>query len=220
MIHGGELDPATVGFVLAGGRSSRMGTDKALVEFSGKPLIAQAIATLQNAGLKTQIAGAHVDLSAFAPVIADNASDLGPLSGICSALASTSAERAVFLPVDMPLMPSQLIQVLVRHAQITGSLVTLASVNGFSQTFPAVISRAVHSALSAELGSGRSGCLAAFRAASQQSGNPIAILPLEHLIQSGQAVHPEQLPGVRWFQNVNTPSDLEHASALDRRPVA
>lgn len=54
-----ESDADAVGFVLAGGKSSRMGTDKALLEFRGEPLIARAIGILKAVGLPVCIAGAR-----------------------------------------------------------------------------------------------------------------------------------------------------------------
>ena len=109
-------DSSAVGFVLAGGQSSRMGQDKALLHFAGRPLVAHALSILSQAGLSVSIAGARpsarTSLEAFAPVVEDPEPGLGPLAGICAALASTAARYAVFLPVDLPLLPPALIAFL------------------------------------------------------------------------------------------------------------
>lgn len=191
-----------------------MGEDKALVPFAGKPLVAHAIEILRNAGLAASIAGAHASLDTFAAVIADAAPDLGPLSGICAALAATQARFTVFLPVDMPLMPSSLIASLVSHAQITESAVTVASVSGFAQTFPAVIDRATLPALKAELAARRLGCFAGFGAAATSLDQRVSVVPVELLLQAGHAAHQDSLPAFRWFLNVNTPDDLRRAESL------
>jgi molybdopterin-guanine dinucleotide biosynthesis protein A len=218
-------DPCdAAGFVLAGGESSRMGRDKALVPLAGQPLIAHALATLHEAGLPASIAGAHASasatLAAFAPVVEDTEPGLGPLAGVCAALASTAASYAVFLPIDLPLLPSSLLAWQLRHAQITGRTVTVPSVNGFAQTFPAVLHRSVLRALQNELRSGRGGCFAAFEAAASASGQSISVLAVEFLAQSGHVAHPFALPPVHWFHNVNTPGDLQHAEALVARAIA
>ena len=118
-----------------------MGQDKALLLFAGQPLVAHALSILcAKPALPVSIAGARpsarTSLEAFAPVIVDPEPGLGPLAGICAALASTSARYAVFLPVDLPLLPPALIAFLVHRARITGGAVTVSSVAGFDQTFP------------------------------------------------------------------------------------
>ena len=124
--------PDAAGFVLAGGQSSRMGQDKALLLFAGRPLVAHALSILTQAGLSASIAGARPSaraaLEAFAPVVEDPEPGLGPLAGICAALASTSAHYAVFLPVDLPLLPPALIAFLLHHARITGQAITVPAV--------------------------------------------------------------------------------------------
>jgi molybdopterin-guanine dinucleotide biosynthesis protein A len=150
--------PEAVGFVLAGGRSSRMGADKSLVLLNDQPLVAHALAIFGQAGLAASVAGGQPGLSAFASLVEDNRPNLGPLSGICAALASTPARWAIFLAVDLPLLPASLVVCLLRHARITGRAITMSSVNGFAQTFPAVVNRAALPMLERELESGRGGC--------------------------------------------------------------
>lgn len=207
-----------VGFVLAGGQSSRMGKDKALLEFRGRPLIAHAAGILETAGLKVFIAGAHAEagsrLNTYAPVIPDREPGLGPVGGICAALASTDAEFGVFLPVDIPLLPASLVLYLIRRARITDCAVTLASMSGHVQTFPAVISRRTLPALEKEVAQRRLGCLASFQTAAVELGERIADVDAEVLVQSGQVSHPDALPVAHWFLNLNTQQDLRRAVSL------
>ena len=213
-----QLEPGAAGFVLAGGQSSRMGQDKALLLFAGRPLVAHALSILTQAGLPASIAGARPSartaLEAFAPVVEDPESGLGPLAGICAALASTSAHYAVFLPVDLPLLPPALIGFLLHHARITGQAVTVPAVAGFNQTFPAVLDGAVLPALKAALDARNGRCLSAFQAAAASLGQAINSVAVELLAQSGQVTHPLGLPPVRWFLNLNSPGDVEQAEAF------
>ena len=197
-----------------------MGADKALLPLFGKPLIAHSLGILQQAGLPASIAGARSPLSAFAPVIEEAKPDQGPLGGICAALAFTSAHRAVFLPVDLPLLPAALVTYLLLHARTTGQAVTLPSVGGFAQTFPVVLARAALPLLQAELGAGRRGCFSAFQTAASSLAQPLSVLDVDLLVQSGQLVHPHRLPPARWFLNVNSPADLRRAHAHDTTPIA
>ena len=213
-----EVDAA--GFVLAGGRSSRMGQEKALVILNGQPLIVHALQVLREAGLTASIAGGAASLSAFAPVVEDSVPGLGPLGGVCAALTSTSARWAVFLPLDLPLLPALLIAYLLDHARITGAAVTLSSVNGYAQSFPAVVDRAALPLLQTELEAGRGGCYAAFQAAAAGLSLPVTVLPAELLVQAGNVFHPDGLPAARWFLNVNAPADLRLAIACRAPRIA
>jgi molybdenum cofactor guanylyltransferase len=201
-------------FVLAGGQSTRMGRDKALLNFAGRPLIAHALGILSEAGLSAAILGARPDLSSFAPVIGDTEPGRGPLAGICAALASTPARHAVFLSVDQPLLPASLLTYLLHHARVTASAVTVASINGATQTFPAVLDRVVLPLLQADLAANRLGCLAAFQSAAAAVHQPFSALPVEYLAQSGQVAHRCGLPAARWLSNLNTPADLGRAERL------
>ncbi|MGD0347139.1 MAG: NTP transferase domain-containing protein [Terracidiphilus sp.] len=213
-----DPEPGAIGFVLAGGQSIRMCRDKALLEFAGRPLVAHALDLFQKAGITAMIAGAvspaRASLEAFAPVIEDASPGLGPLSGICAALAATSARHAVFLPVDLPLLPPSLLDFLLRHARMTGSAVTVPSVSGFAQTFPAVLDRCTLPALQNELNSKRYGCFSAFQAASAALVQSVSSVSVELLAQTGQVSDPLGLPPVRWFLNLNTLDDLAQAEAL------
>lgn len=205
-------------FVLAGGRSSRMGADKALVELAGEPLIVHALRTLRNAGLDPVIAGARSELASFAPVLRDTGH--GPLDGICTALASTPAPRAVFLSVDQPFVPPQLIQALVEDAEQTDAAVVVAHAAGFTETFPAVLDCATLPLLQATLASGQGGCFRAFQQAAAELGRPLRALPLEVLEQTGRVAHAQGIPASSWCTSLNTPADLAHASRLITRSIA
>ena len=181
--------PTAGGFILAGGRSIRMGQDKALIPLAGRPLIQHAVSILRDAGLEPVIAGVRSDFSLIAPTLIDDPlrSGLGPLSGICTALASSTDAYAVFLPVDLPLLPPGLIPLLLKHAAITQSAVTLVSVAAFVQTFPVVIDRSALAQLQVRLLSDNRNCLQAFREASTALSKPFSVLPVESLLQPGHA---------------------------------
>lgn len=211
--HSRAEDPAAEAFILAGGRSSRMGKDKSLIEIAGKPLIQHAVEILNAADLTPRIAGAQCDLSRFAPVIQDDVSQSGrgPLSGICSALTDVATPFAVFLPVDLPLMPASLITYLVHHAGVTQSAFAVVSVAGFIQTFPVVIDRAALPMLRSTLQSTDRNCLRAFGNAAGALSKSFSVVPVELLLQAGKVFHPQGIPPAFWFLNINSPRDLARA---------
>ena len=195
-----------------------MGEDKSMVLLDGRPLIEHAIRILQGAGLAVTIAGGdNNQLKNFAPVVNDLGTSEGPLGGICGALKVTSVTWTVFVPLDLPMLPSALLTSLQKVAYVTGHQIVVPSVNGFTQTFPAVIHKSALPALQAELEAGHRGCFSAFQAAARALGKQVHVVAAEFLVQTGQVVHPELLPAARWFANINSPSDLARASSFRHR---
>ncbi len=206
------MGPDAVGFVLAGGKSTRMGQDKALVQLAGRSLAERALGILRGAGLSASLAGGSPAITNLAPLVQDSIPGLGPLAGICAGLASTSASIAVFMPIDLPLLPPALILYLLEQANVTGEAVTLASVGGYPQTFPVVLDRSMLPVLEGEMEAGRRSCFAAFETAVETLGQDVRVIPVETLVQSGQVTHPEGLAAESWFLNVNAPEGLDRAS--------
>lgn len=100
-----------VGVVLAGGRSRRMGRDKASLLWHGRPLLQHMCALLEKAGAgRVVISGDHPQLQA----VADRVPDLGPLGGIASVAETLDDGPILIVPVDMPRLSAGLLQGLVR----------------------------------------------------------------------------------------------------------
>lgn len=110
------------GFVLAGGNSSRMGQDKALMRLGNKPLILRAAEILRpfvhNVTLLAP-PGRYGDLGL--PVIADMWPDQGPLAAICTGLISSGTEWNIFLACDLPLVSPRFMELLVQRVRATCS---------------------------------------------------------------------------------------------------
>lgn len=118
--------PATVhsrhGFVLAGGKSSRMGADKVFLDFGGQTLLARALAVTRAVCGNVTIVGdpakfADVAAETYGAVVADIFPGCGPLGGIHAALAQTRAELNLILAVDMPFVSRELLEFLFAAAE-------------------------------------------------------------------------------------------------------
>ena len=94
--------PAVTAFILAGGKSTRMGTDKAFVEYDGRTLLARALDLARSVTPDVRIVGSAEKFAPFAPVVEDIFCDCGPLGGIHAALRSSPTELNVMLAVDTP----------------------------------------------------------------------------------------------------------------------
>jgi molybdopterin-guanine dinucleotide biosynthesis protein A len=98
------------GFVLAGGKSSRMGVDKALLRVSGRPMVEIAVEKLRAICARVSVVGTRDDLSAYAPVVHDLRVGEGPAAGMEAGLAAAQEGWVMFLPVDAPLVPIALLR--------------------------------------------------------------------------------------------------------------
>lgn len=104
------------GFVLTGGKSSRMGTDKGMLLFDRKPLVLHALETLDEVAEQTMISANDSAYDQFShPVVKDVYRDIGPMGGIYSCLRQSITEFNIFLSCDTPFVPSALFALLLQH---------------------------------------------------------------------------------------------------------
>ena len=110
------MQPAA--FVLAGGRSSRMGRDKALLPLGGRPLVEHIAAQASTVTGNITLVG-HPDRYANLgyPVIQDIFRGCGPLAGIHAALRHTRSPWNLVLACDMPQITAEFLRQLVAHAE-------------------------------------------------------------------------------------------------------
>ena len=125
-------------FILSGGKSSRMGSDKAFLELGGKPLIARAVEMVREVADQVRIVGDPQKFAAFAPTVSDIFVDRGPLGGIHAALASGIAELNLILAVDLPFLNSRLLKYLLAEAEASHATVTVPCSNHYYQPLCAV----------------------------------------------------------------------------------
>jgi molybdenum cofactor guanylyltransferase len=133
--HG--VDSVT-GFVLAGGKSSRMGQDKAFMQLGGRTLLAQALQRTQAATGNAWIVGSAEKFAAFAPVAEDNYPGRGPLGGIQAALAGTGTDLNLITAVDMPFLQLNFLSYLISRARASKATVVVPSAGGCLQPLCAV----------------------------------------------------------------------------------
>ena len=209
--------PSAAGFVLAGGHSSRMGTDKALSLFGGIPLIQIALETLAEAHFSACIAGFRSKLGEFAQEIPDTFPESGPMGGIHAALAVSQSEWNLFLPVDLPLMPSSLLASLLQRAQLTHVPVTVTRINGRIEPFPVVLSSLVLPGIVKRIAAGETSCHQAWQTIPAELGASLDAVDVEALLQCGQCTPGRGrvgLPPALWFHSANTPEELARLNRI------
>ncbi len=112
--------------VLAGGRSTRMGCDKAGLPWQGQSLLAHQLATLRT----LQPAEIHVSGrpgvsydAGSVPILADDTPGQGPMGGIATLLRRTRHKHLLVLAVDMPRMTADVLQGLLESCPADGGVV-------------------------------------------------------------------------------------------------
>jgi molybdenum cofactor guanylyltransferase len=97
------------GFVLAGGRSSRMGQDKALLDWHGKTLLDHMVHLVQGVADEVHVIGRNE--------LPDRLPGLGPLSGIATGLETSSTDVNLFVAIDLPHLTRDFLKYLRPHLE-------------------------------------------------------------------------------------------------------
>jgi molybdopterin-guanine dinucleotide biosynthesis protein A len=109
----------SVGFAVAGGRSLRMGRDKALLPWGTATLLDHTLDRLRAVCSEVRILGGedarYADRNVL--VLADGIPDAGPLAGIRAGLESSGSRVGLFLAVDLPFVPTALLRRLLERAE-------------------------------------------------------------------------------------------------------
>lgn len=184
-----------------------MGRDKAQLPFAGRTLIDHALGTLEEAGFSAAIAGLR---GAMHPFVPDEFAEAGPLGGIEAALRSLAEEAprpALFVPVDLPLLPPAFLRHLFARAEQTGALATIPFAEGRPQPLCAVYSPVLAPAIRRSLAGGDRKVVHVVRAAAGASLDTPRVEALAPLY-GWRTEH--------WFTNLNTPGDYLQLSAVAR----
>lgn len=192
--------PGRSAAILAGGRSARMGTNKALLEVGGRGMLRRTAELLRplvdDLFLVADDPAPYADVGL--PVFPDLIPGCGALGGIHAALSRAAHPRVLCVACDMPLIRPAVLALLLGAAD--GDDALLPRVGRWPEPLLAVYGRGVLPAIERALAAGRLRVLDA-----------IAGLRVGFLEESALAAAD---PGCRSFLNVNTPAELEAARAL------
>ncbi len=127
-------------FILAGGKSKRMGTDKAFVTLNGRTLLEQMVDLARSVCADVRIVRERGKVSAFATVVEDVFRGCGPLGGIHAALRSSNTDLNLILAVDVPFLSAEFLEFMITKSRC-GAMVTVARTSGGWQPLCAVYRR-------------------------------------------------------------------------------
>ena len=187
------------GFILAGGRSSRMGRDKAQILWGSGTLLSHACQQMRKVVSETCIVGKIESPDAHCLVLSDTFIGRGPLAGIHSALKHTETDWNLVLALDLPLVSSALLEFVAKSCGESNQAVA-ARIGDHVQPLCAAYHRLLLREIEARLHAGELSIRRLLEAAGTR------IIEENELLSAGFAVE--------MLLNVNTPEDLERAKEL------
>jgi molybdopterin-guanine dinucleotide biosynthesis protein A len=191
-----------VGFVVAGGKSRRMGADKALLPWEGSTLLDHAIARLRAVCDEVVVLSGseprYTDRGV--PVVVDRDPEAGALGGVASGLEALDEGRGLFLGVDLPFVPVALLRHLLALADGWDAVVP-SSPEG-AEPLCAVYASACREPVGRAVREGR------LKMTAFWPDVRVRAVPPEELRAFGD---PSSL-----FRNLNTPDDYERARLKER----
>lgn len=178
-------------YILCGGKSSRMQTEKGLVVFNKKPFIEWILNAVKPISNQIYLITENKDYSVYNyPLLADIYKDKGPVGGIHTALTHTNTEQNLILSCDIPMISTFIINRYLINSKVINSNIAFISDN--TKDYPLI-------------GMYNANNLQKFEEAIQKNH-----LKLMHLIQSS-TYHRIQVAS-RDFEalyNINTPDELQ-----------
>lgn len=185
------------GAILAGGKSRRMGRDKAWLDLGdGVPLVRRVANVLEQVANEIVVVANDERFASLGyPLIADRYGEKGAFGGISTAVAATRGELICVAACDMPWPSPDVYRLLVRSAE--GYDVAIPLIGGDFETMHAVYRRSCLPAMERSLARGEMRIVSFF---------PEVRL---HVVSEDEirAVDPE----LRSFTNLNTPEELAQA---------
>lgn len=201
------------GFVLAGGKSSRMGEDKALLRFCGRPMVEIAVEKLRRFCAEVSIVGNRDDLSGFAPVVREDRVDCGPAAGVEAGLKATKQEWSMFVPVDVPLVPGELLRRWADEVLRVGMSVSFLGMGEWKQPAFCLLQRERLGAFTKLLDGGERRLEVLLNRSAEADGCASWMYDERDLSGYPDYRGPDEKTLERWFANVNTRAELAEAEA-------
>ena len=188
--------------IIAGGKSRRMGRDKAFIKLGGETLIQRVIAASADLGQAETIliANQPEDYRPFGlPIYPDILPDRGSLGGIYTALMKSESDWVLALACDMPFVSRDLLRFMI--GQIDDDIdIVVPRVDGYPQGLHALYRKTCLKPIARQLAENR---LKIIRFYDQ--------MRVLYLDESDYAAFN---PDGRCFTNLNTPAELAEAEAV------
>ncbi len=187
--------------VLCGGRSVRMGRDKATLPFGAETLLQRVVRIVRPLVDEVVVVTAAGQVTPPLPeavrVVRDETPDQGPLGGLQAGLRAASADVLLATGCDVPFLQPALVALL--FASIAEADIAVADEGGFTHPLAAVYRRSVLPVVERLLGQARR--------------RPVFLFEEVATVRVGEAALRRADPDLRSLANLNTPAAYEAALA-------
>jgi len=192
-----------------------MGNDKALLELCGEPMVQIAVEKLRSFCAEVSIAGNRNDLSGFAPVVREARVEAGPAAGIEAGLRACAQEWAMFVPVDVPLVPRELLRRWCEEALRMNMTVSYLGISDKQPAFCLLRSERLAS-FTQVLDEGERKLEVVLNRTAEADDSASWMYDAYDLYGYPDYRGPDGQTLERWFLNVNTPEELLTAEQWTR----
>lgn len=178
---------------MAGGKSRRMGRDKAWIPHRGRPIISRVIEVLREVADEVLIVAneeRYADLGLR--VVPDRFPEGGALGGIATGVGAATHDRVLVAACDMPFLSADVWRVLLEKGD--GADAVVPRIGGEYETLHALYAKTCLPAMERALASGRL--------------RVISFFPDVRVTEVGETALRAIDPELRAFTNVNTPEEL------------
>jgi molybdopterin-guanine dinucleotide biosynthesis protein A len=181
------------GIILAGGKSSRIGQEKAFLRIRGRPLIERTVAELSKVFPEIIIVSndptAYQELGASA-VVPDIIKGVGPLGGIYTGLQKASNDYGFVVACDMPFLDSRVIRSQVEPLRSAEADAVVPRWDGYLEPLHAIYGKA---------------CIPAIKACIEKGARKVIAFYGDVRVRYWD-LHPSE-EWRRYFRNVNTQAE-------------
>jgi molybdopterin-guanine dinucleotide biosynthesis protein A len=185
------------GFVLAGGKSTRMGQDKATVTLNGLTLLQHALTALREVCSEIAILGKQELYGKLGPVYEDIFPGCGPLGGIHAALSNSKTQFNLIIAVDTPFLAPKFLSYVAGRAIDSCAIVTTPEINDYTQPLCTVYSLDF--------------CSIAEQALRQGNYKIVPLFPKDRTLVIKESELRQFAFTADMLENLNTPEDLARA---------
>lgn len=175
--------------VLAGGKSSRMGTDKSDLLLDGNTFLENQIGKGRQLGITDILVSGYAKGTCSAPVVKDREARKGPLGGLEACFRQAVCDQVLVLGVDVPLIPLSELEGLRARRMTSDKKVTILQHGGKEEPLIGIYSRDLADDMLEEI--------------TMRKGSVFAFLR-----RTGYDVYESKMPH-EYFANINCPEDYE-----------